>query len=217
MYTRSIRKIFKAVFTVALFTIANNAWAQGTASGPVTIHDIGASATYSGVEIGDAANPIPIDLDPNGPPWTKRIWDLQDQWQFLSFQNIRETILNVGTEPWYDWHENILPEPSGLYAALWYTNPNSFYLTINGNPITANVSGLGTPSLTFDNFSQPVNPGDVLVIKKTVTHGNYLPPGGVLAGSIFIIEEYPTPEPASAALIGAGSLLLLARRRLATN
>jgi hypothetical protein len=44
-------------------------------------------------------------------------------------------------------------------------------------------------------------------------HGSVLPAGGPLGGPIFIIEEYPTPEPTSAALIGLGSLALAARRR----
>ena len=52
-------------------------------------------------------------------------------------------------------------------------------------------------------------PGDILLIKKKA---NVAPLG---KGGSLRIEEYPTPEPASAALMGIGSLLLMARRKAA--
>jgi hypothetical protein len=82
-------------------------------------------------------------------------------------------------------------------------------LTVNGNPIGFNTVGLGTTDLWLDTFSQPVLPGDVLEVRKTAL--TFATP----ALFSMIIEEYPTPEPASASLIGIGSLLIMARRRIA--
>src|SRR5690606_39355071 len=42
-----------------------------------------------------------------------------------------ETIINVGTEPWYDWHEVILAPPVTLPQSNWL-NVN---LLVNGNEI----------------------------------------------------------------------------------
>jgi len=71
--------------------------AQGTATGPFTMHDIIAGPQ---VIIGDAAAPVPIDLDPNGPPWFKSIMDPNGLTTGGTTVDIYETIVNVGTEPW---------------------------------------------------------------------------------------------------------------------
>jgi hypothetical protein len=80
-------------------------------------------------------------------------------------------------------------------------------MTINGNPVVLNASGLGTPNLTLNNFSQPVLPGDIMNIRKTIN---------VFVSPVPLnmqIAEYPTPEPASFALLGLGSLAVLRRRK----
>lgn len=207
MYLQHARKLMVAAVALALLTLSSTAQAQGTANGPNTNHVV---QPGPGVIIGNPNNPFPIDLDPLGPPWTKTIFDPN----FLLLNggplNLNESIINVGTEPWYDWHEHILPDASGQVPGNWI----NVQMAINGNPITFNAVGLGTPNLDLNGFSQPVLPGDILNIRKIIDVKPGIP--GVPNQPI-VIQEYPTPEPASAALIGMGSLMLLARRRANLN
>ncbi len=203
----SITKLLLApVFTLTLLMMCNNTLAQGTATGPFTSHFVDPGPI---VLIGDPASPIPIDLDPTGPPWFKSITDPSGVITAPSLLTMIETIQNVGTEPWLDWHEHILPNAAGVTSpSTWF----SVKLSINGNPIGFNSIGLGTGDLWLDTFSQPVLPGDILVVEKEV-EAFPLPPGST--GPILRIAEYPTPEPASLALLSLGSLSVLGRRKAA--
>ncbi len=198
---------FTPILTLALLMMCNTALAQGTATGMFTSHFVDPGPV---VLIGDAISPIPIDLDPTGAPWSKSITDpggviTNPAGELLT---MIETILNVGTEPWLDWHEQILPNATGVSSSSWI----SVKLSINGTPIGFSDMGLGTGNLWLDTFSQPVLPGDILEIIKEVEVFP-LSPGST--GPILRIQEYPTPEPASAALIGIGSLVLFGKRRSA--
>ncbi len=192
-----------AICTIMFFTTA--ALAQGTATGPSTFHyaDPGGVVYVGGPnDLINGPAPFPIDLDASGPPWRKAI--LSDPASGFGSGNITmiETVLNVGTEPWYDWHEQVIPDAVG---AAW-SGVNS--VLINGLPITFNQMITGS-SLTIDGFSQPVLPGDVLVIEKELyTTANLVGPGKKLVD----VLEYPTPEPGSASLMGVGALLLCKRR-----
>lgn len=203
MYAQLTRRILVSAVAMAVLMFSSSAWAQGTATGPNTFHNVDPGP---GVLIGTPNNPIPIDLDPLGPPWTKTISDPN----FLTLNggplNLNESIVNVGTEPWYDWHEHILSDATGAFPGFW----SSVQMAVNGNPITFNTIGIGTPDLWLDTFSQPVLPGDILNIRKIID----LKPGipGVPNQPI-VIQEYPTPEPASAALIGFGAVALMNKRR----
>ncbi len=194
------RIILTPALAVVSLVMCNPALAQGTANGPVTSHTVDPGPI---VLIGDPLSPIPIDLDPNGQPWTKNIVDPNLLMINGGPLEIIENILNAGTEPWLDWHEHILPDAIGVIPGVW-SNVN---LSVNGNPILFNSLGLNTSDLWLDSFSQPVLPGDVLEIRKTVD--------AFATPALFTmrIQEYPTPEPASAALIGVGSLMLLGKRR----
>ncbi len=188
-------------------TLTTSALAQGTASGPSTVHQ----ADNTGIAYAGGPNdtingpaPYPIDLDPTGPPWRKSI--VSDPLTgFIgtgSFTMI-ETVQNVGTEPWFDWHEDLF---SGDLGVGW---DGVTSVTVNGLPITFNETIIGN-SLWIDTFSQPVLPGDVFVIEKDlITTANVVGP----AKPLFEVLEFPTPEPGSAALMGAGSLLVIRRMR----
>lgn len=195
------------LFATLAFTTA--AMAQGTASGPSTVHIADNSGVaYAGgpLDLVNGPAPYPIDLDASGPPWRKAIKSdpLTGYIGTGSFTMI-ETVQNVGTEPWYDWHELLLN--SGGLGVVWDTVTQ---ITVNGVPITFNETIVGN-DLTVDGFSQPVLPGDIFVIQKDlITTSNIVAPDQTM----FQMLEYPTPEPASAAVIGVGSMVLLAKRRL---
>jgi len=196
------KNILTPILAIALFTTCNTALAQGTATGPITSHIVDPGPI---VLIGDPTNPIPIDLDPFGQPWTKNISDSNGNIISGGPLSLDETIINVGNEPWFDWHEHILPDATGAVPGKWIT----VTMAINGSSILFNAVGLGTSDLWLDTFSQPVLPGDVLNIRKVID----VTPGPALVQ--LSIQEYPTPEPASAALIGLGALGLLGKRRSA--
>jgi len=192
------------VLALTFLAMSSPAWAQGTATSPFTIHNV---VPGPSVFIGDLSSPIPIDLDPTGGPWIKSIVDPNFVVTAPGLLTMVETIQNVGNEPWFDWHEHILPNAVGAGGvSTWF----SVKLSVNGTPIGFTSGGLGTGDLWVDTFSTPVLPGDIFTVEKEVvvfplTDGTF--------GPILRIQEYPTPEPASAALIAMGSLVLLKRRK----
>jgi hypothetical protein len=160
------------------------------------------------VFIGNAASPIPVDLDPLGPPWNKSIGDPNNNVVGIATIDIFETLVNVGTEAWTDWHEFMLPPPVGLTPPHWTSVVD---LTVNGNPISFTATGLGTGSLDLFNFSQSVLPGDIFGIHKKA-----LVDGSITANGAFLrIQEYPTtvPEPTCLALFAMGALMYARVRR----
>ncbi len=203
----SIRHIVAFILAVSVCAISTSAFAQGVAGSPFTNHVVQPGPQ---VVIGNPV-PMPIDLDPNGGPWHKNIGDPQFLTLGPATIDLFETMQNVGTEAWGDWHEHLLPAPTGLPAHTW---AGVISLSINGNPIgfSSNISGSG---LTLDlfNFSQPVLPGDIFTIHKQI---NTIGSGGVPGGFIRL-EQYPTPyfvpEPSSVAMLLAGLLISVARRR----
>jgi hypothetical protein len=203
-----LRSIVMFVVGIILCAVGTASFAQGVAGGPFTNHSVDPGPV---VNIGNAAAPIPIDLDPLGPPWNKSIGDPQNVVVGVMPVDIVETILNVGTEPWGDWHEILLPPPAGLPPHTWL---NVVGLSVNGNPIGFTAAGFGTQSLTLNNFSQPVLPGDVFGIhKQALVDGSV----DAMGGPLIRMQQYPTPwvpEPTSIVLVAtAGLALSLMRRR----
>ena len=214
MKSSKLKLYLSAGLALSLCLAGNFIYAQGTASGPNTSHLVDPNSPND-IWIGGINDPIygpspyPIDLDPTGLPWTKDV--LETPGTVVSGTiTIYETIQNVGTEPWTDWHE--IAFSGGTLGGVW----NSVLdLRVNGSSITytATITGGGS-TLTLDNFSQPVLPGDVFEIDKTLTlTGTSAGTGGLL----FRIAEYPTtniPEPGSASLLcsALGCACLMVRR-----
>lgn len=187
--------------------LTSSVFAQGTASGPSTVHQAEPTGIAYAGGPNDTINgpaPYPIDLDPTGTPWRKSIVsDLVSGFIGTGSFTMIETVQNVGTEPWFDWHEDLF---NGDLGVGWIGVTT---VSVNGSPITFNETIVGS-SLWIDTFSQPVLPGDVFVIEKDlITTSNIVGPGKPL----FEIIEFPTPEPGSAALMGAGTLIVLRRVR----
>jgi hypothetical protein len=201
------RAIVTVVVGVALWPAASSAFAQGVAGGLFTNHIVDPGPVVS---IGNSAAPIPIDLDPLGPPWNKSIGDPKDEVVGVVPVDIVESIVNVGTEAWGDWHEILLAPPAGLPPSTWN---NVFSLTVNGNPIGFTATGLGTQTLNLFGFSQPVLPGDVFVIHKQALVDGAI---DAMGGPLIRMQQYPTPwvpEPTSLALAAVGCLALAVMRR----
>jgi hypothetical protein len=193
-------------FSVLTLLVAHPAAnAQGVSSPLFTIHNVDPGPV---VFIGNAASPVPVVLNPVGPPWNKSIGDPNQNVVGIATIDIIETLVNAGTIPWTDWHELMLPPPVGLVPPVW---TNVVSLTINGNPITYTATGLGTGSLDMFNFSQTVLPGDIFGIHKQA-----LVDGSITANGAFLrIQEYPTsvPEPTCLALFAMGTFMYARVRR----
>lgn len=190
---------------LTLLVAYSGADAQGVSTPLFTIHNVSPGPT---VFIGTPTNPVPVDLDPVGPPWNKSIGDPNQNVVGVATIDIIETLVNIGTESWTDWHEFMLPPPVGLVPPHW---TNVVGLTVNGNPISFTATGLGTGSLDLFNFSQSVLPGDIFGIHKKAQVD-----GSIVANGAFLrIQQYPTtvPEPTSLALFAMGALMYARMRR----
>ncbi|MDZ4656830.1 MAG: PEP-CTERM sorting domain-containing protein [Bythopirellula sp.] len=202
----SVRQTVGFVFAVTFTALTTPVFAQGVAGVVVTSHIVDPGPQ---IFIGNSAMPIPIDLDPNGGSWFKNVGDPQINVPGPAIVDMFETIQNVGTEAWGDWHEFLFPAPAGLAPHTW---TNVVSLAVNGSPIGFTATGLGTQTLDLFNFSQPVMPGDIFSIHKQLNvNGTAL-----VSGAFLRIAEYPTPavpEPASLSLFMFGSVLLCGARR----
>jgi PEP-CTERM motif len=206
------RLIVNSVIAAALFTICNSALAQGTASGPSTTHEVESGPI---VLIGDPNNPgspMPIDADPNGLPWTKGFFDPKAWAAGNVTVDVIETIENVGTESWSDWHEVIIGDPLSANGMSFWSNVLD--LKVNGTSMTSfTVVGLGSKVLTLDNFSPLVQPGDVLEIHKQIEVFNV---AGETQAPLVRMFQYPSiavPEPSGVLLLGSTLMGLATRRR----
>lgn len=202
---------------VAMSVAAGQAAAQGVVN-PGALPQFIPINSANTWEIGNAANPIPVALDPFGnQPWRKQLGD-QNTKPFGSTSipvilpgttyTLHEYLLVDPAGPaWTDWHEDIL-DPS------WTWTSGSLQV-IFGTPTAPPVPvGLGTSNISF--FFTPVAPGSIIEITKQLTWA-----GGLTVYNGFIpVNEYPTgtPEPASLMLIaGAGAFFLKRPRRGLAN
>ena len=165
------------------------------------------SATSGHVDIGGGTG-VGVYLDPNAGPWQKIIFGI-----FVSPLPINETI-NIMADPrtipplpggpaWTDWDELILTPGWGwANASLVITEPDQTQKTIAGT-----VKTILNPSdfVEFD-FNPAENPGASLFITKSLVWNG--PPGQMPLPSTVIINEYPTPEPATIVLLISGLLAL---------
>ena len=189
---------------------SGSALAQGTAAGPTTQHevDVQNNLAYAGGpnDTINGPSPYPIDLDPSGQPWTKEIVTPPTTGYTGGLFDMFESIKNAGTETWHDWHEDLT---SGALGVGW-NSAGVVSAKVNGSPITFNQTFI-LSNLNIDSFSQPVLPGDTLELHKQITifTDNVAGPGEI----IFTIEQFPTPEPASAAMLAVLAMCGTAHRR----
>lgn len=148
--------------------------------------------------------------DPNGPKWHKTLVGdptgapvTAQPGQIFS---LSESLFIEGNLPWMDWHEEIVtPGWSWVDPVVFLANGNApSGLSVTNIPGTAAQGG----AIHFD--FDPLFPGTKIDIRKYLRYDG--PAGALFVGHI-VIDQYPTPEPASAGLLGLGSVVLLRRRR----
>ena len=149
-------------------------------------------------------------------------------------RDIVETITNVGSQPWTDWHERVVSttdidttgdpnDPGFLFDNdSLHVYRNNVLLTLGADYLVApeiwTFGPMGNPGhwSAFDIFFQPgstILPGDVLKIEKQIfeVFGDANP---WRPNEIAVIAQYPTiPEPATWILASAGVMACSTRRR----
>ncbi len=188
---------FLAALNVVLVAGGGSALAQGVGNLgqlPVAIQPSG-----NGWVITDPNGlPLPVVRDPLGPVWHKDLFgDAAGVLGGVTY-TLQEQLVVAGNLTWSDWHEDILT------PGWTWSNP---ILLVNGN-IPAGYSVVNTgASVSF--YFNPIAPGSIVDIRKDLVYTGPVP---AVFPSISV-DQYPTPEPASALLLGAGGLLLRRRRK----
>ncbi|MBI4578311.1 MAG: PEP-CTERM sorting domain-containing protein [Planctomycetes bacterium] len=191
---------------------ASAAHGQGVGNIGALPSGIPMNTTGTGWDVGNAASPQTVVLDPNGPPWRKHLTDpLGGPFTAAPFQPfyLHESLVIGPTQPWTDWHEKILT-PGWEWVVPTPTPPMFF---ANGVPAPG-LSTVYTPGSpggsTLDFYFNSLPPGTKIEIRKLL---QYTDATGVAFQGVVEIEEYPTPEPASIGLLALGGIALLRRRR----
>jgi hypothetical protein len=162
--------------------------------------------TYWGAAVGSSSDPVAVALDPLGPVWTKHV-QTQPGMTILPGHRVllTEYLTITGEREWTGWQERILTEN---FAWVDYLTT----LRVAGSPapgLSIDYTPPGAPPGSGVAFSfDALTPGTQLEIRTRLVYTGSQP----FSGSI-VVQEFPTPEPASAVLMGLGSLMIARRWR----
>jgi hypothetical protein len=204
----------RKVLVVAAFSLvaAQIALAQGVGNPGSLPTQFQTGTPANGWLVDSTAGAIPVILDPLGPAWGKSFTGPNGgPFSYNPFAGplpVTELLVVAPNSPsWTDWHEEVL-DPSGQTTWSW-ANPT---MLVNGLPAPGLTTSLSGNSVSF--FFNPIFPGDTVTIRKDLVLNN--PNPGQLFTGTLAIHEFPTPEPASMALLGLGSAFMLRRRSRTT-
>ena len=212
---RTVSWIVRAV-ACALCCVVGSAEAEATA-GP----DLTANWTYWNVgeytmlndttahwTLGGSTQPIEVIFEPTAGPILKTFTVPQDADADHGLV-IEEYWHNNGNNSIYDWHEVLMvPDDMGGWRPSTAADGLSWYGSVTVTP----AGGIYADGTTIEiTWSDGLPYCTEFSIQKTVEiwmYGNYFEPGDQ-----FAILEYPTPEPATMALMGLGLGSLWMRKR----
>jgi hypothetical protein len=207
------------VAIIAVFALSGPALAQGVGNLGSLPTSFQTGTPPNGWTVINTNGPIPVVLDPTGPVWSKNFTGPNGGNFFYpptSATNpplpVSELLVVAGTNPWTDWHEDVMGiDASGAPNPGWtWANPA---VLVNGLPAPGlTVTGVGTNSLSF--FFNPVAPGSVINIRKDLVYTGL--PGATFIGTL-AVHEWPTgvPEPGTLAILGMGAAFAVRHRRRA--
>jgi hypothetical protein len=176
--------------------------------------------TSGGWQIGSDGDPADVILDPNAGPWIKNLHNANggpvsaDDTGFTAPQSysLVEWIHIAGQRSWTDFHEEVIT-PGWNIGGLMQISQGGELLPVPGLNVmlmdTVWPERGGAVWFTFD----PLPPSTVLKLSKTLSWvGN---PGvqGDLFNGVIQLAQYPTPEPASIALVALAAIGLVGCRR----
>jgi hypothetical protein len=163
------------------------------------------------VDSGNPANPwIPVQLSPTGPQWVKTLVGSTGTGGVVYANpgdtfTLQELLVVAPAQSWTDWHEHILT-PEWDWASPTVILANGVPAPGLNTVITpATLTTGGSIDFTFNALA----PGTLIDIRKTL---KYTGLSGLTFASKVEIAEYPTPEPATLALLGLGGAIALRRQ-----
>jgi len=171
----------------------------GTSIGTYHEYDPGVSGWHVN---GGNTSPMYVWIDPAAGAWEKT---LNLPVTTVPARPMLSEHLQVKGSAWSDWHEEIVtPGWKWEEAVIYLEDGSGGVITPPGLTTTISLNGK-VISFEFD----PVPVGSNFQIEKWLI----FEAGDFPTESAIVVREYPTPEPASLAILSAGGVLLILCRR----